>query len=181
MKKIQTLFGLFLLPFSAMVQNDQTVYSIEPQANDTVYYTGDLAEGNTLNDLSWAWNSANACFPETQRSKFTGHHVFYTCIIPRYSELEITVIPNDPNADFSIYAYEIGENSTAMVPDLQSCIRCEADHRWDRPKRGKVQNHTRTVSDLLALNSPYRVVIGVTGANGLAEGTFTLRVVMKSR
>lgn len=179
MKQIFLAF-LFAASISASAQQTK-IYGIEPVPNGEVSYTADLSEGNKLSDLSWAWNSSNACFPETQKQKFTGNHVFFTGIIPKYSEMVVTVIPSDPNADFSIYAFEIGVNSNKMVPDLPSCIRCEAEHKWDRPKKGKTQDHTRVIKDLLALNTPYRVVIGVTGANGLTEGAFTLKIEMKTR
>lgn len=158
-----------------------TITNIEPIPNGEVSYKGDLSQGQPLADLSWAWSSANACFPETQKQKFTGNHVFFSGVIPKYSEMTVTVIPDDANADFSIYAYEIGVTRNDLVPNLSSCIRCEADHKWDRPKVGKSQDHTRTVTNLVAINTPYKVVIGVTGADGLATGGFTLKVVMKSR
>ena len=166
-----------------MLTNAQPqIYAIEPVPNDEVAYSGDLSEGIILDDLSWAWDSSNACFPETQRSKFTGKHLFFTGIIPKYSEMTVTVVPNDPTANFSIYAYEIGVNNNALVPNLSGCIRCEADHKHERNFVGKEpQNHTRTVSNLVAINRPYRVVIGVTGADGLEKGEFTLIVAMKTR
>lgn len=166
---------------TSVVREGPMVYSFEPIPNGTVRYSSNLSEGSTLSDLSWAWSSQNACFPETQKMKFTGNHVFFTGIIPSYSEMIITVIPDDPSNNFSLYAYEIGENSTDLVPNLPRCIRCEADHKWDRPKKGQTQDHTRIVRDILAIASPYRVVIGVTGANGLAEGGFTLQIEMKTR
>ncbi len=169
-----------MFTIAANAQNAK-VYTIEPVPNGEVNYTADLSEGGKLSDLSWAWSSSNACFPETQKQKFTGNHVFFTGIIPKYSELVVTVIPTDPKADFSVYGFEIGVNSDKMVPDLPSCIRCEAEHKWDRPKRGKTQDHTRVLRDLLAINTPYRVVIGVVGANGLAEGAFTLKIEMKTK
>lgn len=177
-KAVQLLILLFVFTMHAQ---DATIYAIEPVANGEISYRGDLAEGQMLTDLSWAWSSSNACFPETQKQKFTGNHVFFTGIIPRYSEMTVTVVPDDPNANFSLYAYEIGENKTDLVPNLPSCIRCEADHKWDRPKAGKTQDHSRVVTDLVAINNPYRVVIGVTGADGLAEGAFTLKIEMKTR
>lgn len=158
-----------------------TITTIEPVPNGEVLYKGNLSEGQPLADLSWAWSSANACFPETQKQKFTGNHVFFSGIIPKNSEMTVTVIPDDKNANFSIYAYEMGVTRNDLVPNLSSCIRCEADHKWDRPFAGKTQDHTRTVTDLVAINTPYKVVIGVTGADGLATGGFTLKVAMKSR
>ncbi len=172
---------LLLISMNLSIAQQQTVYTIEPIPNGEVFYKGDLSQGHPLSDLSWAWSSANACFPETQKHKFTGSHVFFTGIIPKYSEMTVTVIPDDPQANFSIYAYEIGVNKNDLVPNLPSCIRCEADHLWDRPKSGKSQDHTRTVTDLVAINNPYRVVIGITGANGLNQGTFTLKVSMKTK
>ena len=129
-----------------------------------------------MEDLSWAWSSANACFPETQKRKFTGNHILYQIELPTRSEMEVTVIPDDKNADFSIYAYQTGNTNVKVVPALPSCIRCEADHKWDYKKRGKVQDHTRTVSNLVATVEPYIVVIGVVGANGLQTGGYTLRI-----
>jgi len=177
---MKVIFAIFLIQLSIM-SPQPTITTIEPIANGEVSYKGDLSQGQPLADLSWAWSSANACFPETQKQKFTGNHVFFSGIIPKYSEMTVTVIPNDVNADFSIYAYEIGATRNDLVPNLSSCIRCEADHKWDRPVRGKTQDHTRTVTDLVAINTPYKVIIGVTGANGLASGGFTLKVSMKSR
>ena len=171
---------MVLLPIFMIAQ--PKVYSVEPVPNQDVAYTGNLAEGTSLDDLSWAWNSSVACFPETQKSKFTGNHLFFTGIIPKYSELTVTVIPKDPTQNFSVYAYEIGANKTVLVPNLPSCIRCEADHFRERNFVGKPpQDHTRIVSNLVAINRPYRVVIGVTGADGLDEGEFTLQLSMKTR
>lgn len=171
---------IILAPFIMSAQ--PTVYSIEPIPNKEVAYTGNLSQGMVINDLSWAWDSSIACFPETQKSKFTGKHLFFTGIIPKYSEMTITVIPKDPSQNFSIYAYEIGANNTDLVPNLSSCIRCEADHFHERDFVGKPpQDHTRTVGNLVAINRPYRVVIGVVGANGLEEGEFTLKISMKTR
>ena len=179
MKKI--LIIMLLMPLTIIAQ-DPTVYGIEPVPNQEVAYSGNLAEGVFLDDLSWAWDSSNACFPETQKMKFTGKHLFFTGIIPKYSEMTVTVVPTDPSKNFSVYAYEIGANSNDLVPNLPRCIRCEADHFRERNFAGKApQDHTRSVSNLVAINTPYRVVIGVTGANQLDDGEFTLVINTKSR
>ena len=171
-----------LLLTTAFQAQEAKVYSFEPVPNQEVAFSGDLSEGIVLDDLSWAWNSSNACFPATQKSKFTGKHLFFTGIIPKYSEMTVTVIPDDPEKNFSVYAYEIGANSNDLVPNLPRCIRCEADHFRERNFAGRPpQDHTRSVSNLVAINTPYRVVIGVTGADGLSEGEFTLKISTKSR
>ncbi|MEL6812773.1 MAG: hypothetical protein AAFP76_15705 [Bacteroidota bacterium] len=179
---MKALLTLICITFSALMTAQPQIYTIEPVPNKEVAYTGNLTEGVFIEDLSWAWNSAVACFPATQKEKFTGKHLFFTGIIPKYSEMTVTVIPKDPSQNFSVYAYEIGANRTDLVPNLSSCIRCEADHFRERNFAGKPpQDHTRIVSNLVAINNPYRVIIGVTGANGLAEGEFILKISMKSR
>ena len=75
----------------------------------------------------------------------------------------------------SIYAYMDGTNSKSFPPNLPSCVSCEAEHKWDYPKRGKTQDHLRTVY-LNAVNNPYRVVIGIVGAEGLTNGSFILKI-----
>ncbi|MDT0556083.1 hypothetical protein [Patiriisocius hiemis] len=178
---MKTLLYIFLaLPLFMTAQ--PTVFKIEPEKNGTVSYSGNLSDGVVLDNLSWAWSSQNACFPETQRKKFTGSHVFFEGIIPTYSEMEVTVVPKDPKANFSIYAYQTGTNNEDLTPNLARCIRCEADHKRERNRVGRAtQDHTRTVTNLVAINRPYRVVIVVVGAEGLTEGDFTLNVAMKSR
>lgn len=143
---------------------------------------GDLAKGKKMEDLSWAWDSGNACFPAIRKDKFTGRHVLYYTDLPRYSEMEITLIPNDENANMSLYAYEVGKvNSQNTVPELPQCVRCESDFKWEFKRRGKTQDHTRKVRNLVALNNPYQVVIGVAGANRLERGGYKLRIRIKKR
>ncbi len=162
-------------------QEEVKVFSIKCEKGKVLSYEGNLNKGVQIHDLSWAWNSSVACFPETQKQKFTGNHVVYVTEIPRYSKMEVSVVPKDVNANFSLYVYEIGTNSTAVVPNLPSCVSCEVAHKWDRPHKNQTQDHTRTVSNITAINNPYKVVIGVVGANGLKEGEYTLNVKLESR
>ncbi len=161
-------------------QKKLTTYSVEVEKGKTITVNGDLKDGCKIHDLSWASNSSTACFPGTQNLKFTGNHVLYVTEIPRQSNMEITVIPKDKNANFSIYAYQDGVNSDIYPPELSSCVSCEAEHKWDYLKRGRTQNHTRTVN-LNAINNPYRVVIGIVGAEGLSEGGFELKIAVTDR
>lgn len=139
--------------------------------------TGNLVDGAVLSDLSWAWNSSVACFPANQQDHFTGNHVLFYFDLPSYTEVEIDLIPDDSDADFSLYAYEVAKvEESNIVPNLARCIRCEADHKRDFKIRGQVQDHTRKVKDILAIKNPYQVVIGVAGAGGLTEGGFTLKI-----
>lgn len=151
------------------------IYSAKVEKGKTVAYKGDLKDGCKIQDLSWASSSSNACFPATQNAKFSGNHIFFVTEIPPRSKMNITVIPDDKDANFSIYAYQDGTTSKAFPPALPRCVSCEAEHKWDYPKRGKTQNHTRTVS-LNAIQNPYRVVIGVAGADGLTSGGFRVQI-----
>lgn len=94
--------------------------------------------------------------------------------------MDIELIPDDSNANMSLYAYSIGINSNAYVPDLSSCVSCKADHKWDYKWKGKTQDHRRFVS-LNAINNPYKVIIGAAGAEGLNKGSFILKINTKSR
>ncbi|MEO0340675.1 MAG: hypothetical protein AAF242_15875, partial [Bacteroidota bacterium] len=125
---------LLFLPFYSLGQEAIQL----PNVLDTaVSIKSDLSEGVVIKDLSWAWSSNNACFVELQQEKFTGHHVFFEGLIPVRTEIKVTVIPDDPKADFSVYAFETAPRKDQLPPHLASCIRCEADYKWDRKKRRK--------------------------------------------
>jgi len=171
------LFLLFYFAASAQFPAQVTPLSVKP--NQTFTINSNLAKGRKMEDLSWASNSAVACFPGTQNTKFNGYHVLYSMKLVSHAELTITVIPDNKNANFSIYAYQIGTNNFSTVPNLTSCVACEADHKWDYPKRGQTQNHTRKVY-LNSIENQYNVVIGVVGAEGLSSGGFTLQIDMKT-
>ncbi len=183
MKNVLPLFLLVVLCLAFIQSPDPlTIIPIESKANQTVSVTGDLRTGEPIADMSFAWNSSVACFPATQKNKFTGHQVLYTTELPSYSEMEVKVIPDNKKDNFSIYAYQIGLGEMADIQyPPSSCVRCEVDHKWDRPWVGKTQNHTRTAKHLVAIRNPYRVVIGVLGAEGLSAGAYTLEVSLKSR
>lgn len=182
MKNLTLIIAMMISTLSLMkAQNNEPTRLDVNSGENPITVRGDLANGFVMNDLSWAWNSSVACFPKTQESKFTGNHVLYTIDLPSYTSMEITVIPDDESANFSLYAYEVGKVSSGnTVPNLSRCVRCEADHKSDYNRRGG-QDHTRTVKDILALRNPYQVVIGVTGADGLSEGGFTLEINVKKR
>ncbi|PLX05053.1 MAG: hypothetical protein C0594_08290, partial [Marinilabiliales bacterium] len=174
MRKLIILM-LIVVAYQAYAQFPSGVKEIKPKPNGVVSVKGNLSQGKVISDLTWAWSSSNACFPGTQKEKFTGNHVLYHSKLPRRAIMTITVIPDEKNANFSIYAYSIGTTNYSVVPNLSSCVSCEAEHKWDYPKSGKTQNHTRSIS-LNAINNPYNVVIGVVGANGLKTGGYTLKV-----
>lgn len=151
-------------------------FEIEAQAGQVLVYEGDLAQGALMNDLSWAWNSQNACFVSIRQNQFNGHHMLYATNLPKYSTLTIRLEP-EPNAGaMSLYAYSTGASwGHQFVPDLPSCVSCEADFQGPQSK-GPI----REVS-LQAINNPYVVVIGVAGAEGLTKGRYKLSLELKNR
>lgn len=177
MKKILSLVAVTLYFLASVnAQWPSAVTLIDAGTGDSIVVQGDLAKGAKMEDLSWAWNSANACFPGTQASKFKGNHVFFALTMPKQCEMKISVTPSDANADLSIYAYRIGAAEYYLVPDLGSCITCEADHKWDGNWKGKVQTSERKVSMQNPGKEMYNILIGVSGPAAATSGTFSLKV-----
>lgn len=175
-----TLFFLFSITYSVAHAQDPVYLELVP--NKTVEYEGVIDSGFVMEDLSWAWNSSVACFPETVVKQFRGKQVLYIVDVPRYSELEIKLIPDDESADFSLYAYQAAKiTARNLVPNLQRCIRCEADYSTEYRYVNRVQDHTRTVRDILAINNPYQAVIAVVAPPGAESGSFKLQINMRSR
>ena len=108
MKKQNLLTVLFLIiTSSAFAQFPDGVNAIDAKPNEVTTFTGNLADGFMMEDLSWASTSSNACFPGTQNKKFRGKHVLHGLVIPPYSEVFIKVIPKDKNANYNIFIIDI--------------------------------------------------------------------------
>lgn len=180
MKSKSYFFLLLILSvsLSANAQYPEYVKTFDAKPNSIVQVKGDLSQGIDMPDLSWASRSSTACFPATQNTKFTGNHLFFITELPSRSVMDIELVPKDKTKNMSLYAYFTGTNSNSYPPELSTCVSCEADHKWDYPKKGKTQDHTRHVS-LNAVNNPYKVVIGVAGAEGLTKGEFYLKISLK--
>lgn len=181
MKKFSLLLAVFILSVLAVrAQWPETVTPVQALPNDTVVVAGNLSAGKTMDDLSWAASSSNACFPATQNVKFRGPHVFYATQLPPRSVLVVTVTPDNPAGDLSLYGYMIGGEEYRLVPDLPRCITCEADHKWDRPVRGRVQTAERKIEFQNPTQNTYNILIGVTAPQGVTEGAFSLRLKLRS-
>ncbi len=131
MKKASLFIIIFFLTAYSYAQFPEYVKYVESKPNSTVSVKGNLNQGKIIDDLSWAWSSSVACFPGTQMKKFTGNHVLFSTKLPRKAIMHITVIPKDKSANYSIYAYSIGTTNFATVPNMRSCISCEAEHKWN--------------------------------------------------
>jgi hypothetical protein len=170
---------LICLLFTALQMSAQTppVFAVKAESAQTLSYTMNLDKGIIMEDLSWAWNSQNACFVEPRVEYFRGNHVLFTTEIPAYSTMVIRLVPNDPKTNMSLYAYSGGGG--ALPPELYRCVSCEADFHQDRPSRSRPNpDHTRSV-ELRAVTRPYPVTIGVAGAAGVLDGEFSLEISVK--
>ena len=144
--------------------------------NGEITVNGSLEKESKIRDLSWAWNSSVASFPETQKQSFTGKHILFETSIPRYSSMTVTLIPKKANDKLSLYGYQIGTNSNYVVQNLPSCVSCEADNN----QMGKAKNNRRNIS-FTAINNPYKIMLGVAGVKGLTEGEFVIQIEVKAR
>jgi len=181
MKKI-IISGLLFCFFSFLskAQWPSNVTSVASKSNDSVTVSGDLANGAIIEDLSWAASSSNACFVSIQNAKFRGNHVLYATTISPHSIMNVSVTPTDDSGNLSIYGYMIGAKEYRVVPNLPSCITCEADYKWDRPVKNRVQTSERKIEFQNPTNNTYNIVIGVTGPKDVITGQFNLKIKLKS-
>lgn len=174
------LFSLILTLSTVLFAQgvERIVNSVEVRPNQTSNVSGDLSEGRKLADLSFAWNSSIACFPETEKAKFTGNHVFYTVMMPPHSIVTVTVVPKIAGSDLSIYGYQLPAGAHTLPDSLGSVVTCEADYKWDRPRAGKVSTDARTLT-FNAIDSAHTLMLVVAGPNGAMAGAYTLKISLK--
>ena len=146
------------------------------QKGKVISFKDDIKNGVIVQDLSWAWNSSVACFPETQKKSFTGKHILFKTEIPANSEMTVTLKPTKRATKLSLYGYQIGINSEALIPNLSSCVTCEADNNQSK----RATNNQRSIQ-FTAIQRPYKVIIGIAGESGLTEGDFTFSIAVKGR
>lgn len=137
-------------------------------------------DGGVQLDLSWAANSSVACFPATSFDQFDGAHVMYHFDLPRYTTATVELVPSGANVDLNLYAYSVGATSTVLPPNVPSCVSCEASYGTNNINMRYNPGGSEKV-ELVAINNPYRVFIGVAGAQKLMKGSFELKVTLKPR
>ena len=155
-----------------------------PEGYNAGEVTGNLKDGTKLSSLRWAESSSVACFPGTRFEMFNGNTVFYRIDLPAASAMKIIVEPKDDKV-INLYALRQGMRQQQTPPDVTSAISCEASYPIyaNLPTGRRVTNKddgTRKV-EYISVNSPYSILIGVAGANGLTEGDFTLKIEIKPR
>jgi hypothetical protein len=126
----------------------------------------DLSTGETL-DLSWAQQSAVACFPANQDDLFSGLHRFFAVQQAADQGLAIVLEP-EPGVDLSLYTLQVSTQFFGVPPDIQTAISCDVSLKAGA---GEVE----TLS-LWGPNNPYNVIIGVAGIQDQSTGRFLLQV-----
>ena len=154
-----------------------------PANSNSGQIEGNIKAGKTI-PLTWAERSSVACFPGTRFEMFNGNHVLYRVAMPAASRLTIALIPKDGKL-INLYALRQGANEAAAPPAISSAISCEAKYPIYANVGGgrRVTNkddRTRKI-EFISVGSPYSILIGVAGANGLTEGDFTLGVKVEGR
>ncbi|MBK9163391.1 MAG: hypothetical protein IPM21_05660 [Acidobacteria bacterium] len=144
---------------------------------------GNLKTGKVI-PLTWAERSSVACFPGTRFEMFNGNHVFYRIAMPAASRITLTLVPKD-GAAINLYALRQGAAETAAPPSITSAISCEAKYPIyaNLASGRRVTNKddgTRKI-EFISVGSPYSILIGVAGANKLAEGAFSLGIKIEGR
>ena len=181
---ITLMFALALFAQKSAGDSAVTVTPLNMPANSNVgEISGNIKDGTTIN-LRWAENSSVACFPGTRFEMFNGNHVFYRVSLPAASSMKITVVPSS-SAAINLYALRQGAADTNAPPNISSAISCEASYPIYANLGGgrQVKNKddgTRKV-EYISVNSPYSILIGVAGANGLKEGDFKLKIEINPR
>jgi hypothetical protein len=113
----------------------------------------------------------------TADSHYTGKHVVYSFDLPVYTNAKIELVPADPKTDVSLYAYSTGPSFPMLPPKVAGPVSCEASPAANRaPNPGGTEK-----VELVAITRPYKVFVGVAGADSALTGSFTLKVTLSPR
>jgi hypothetical protein len=153
--------------------------AISAESGKTVTTTGKINSGVQI-DLAWAANSSVACFPATSFDQFDGSHVMYQFELPKYTTATVEMTPKAADLDLNLYAYSVGTTSTSLPPNVPSCVSCEASYGTNNINTRYNPGATEKV-ELVAINNPYRVFVGVAGSQKITKGSFDLKVTLKPR
>ncbi len=185
MKNLITL--LFALCLSALALANESVAKVTPltlpAGSNSGEITGNLKDGAQM-DLNWAAQSNVAAFPGTRFEMFNGNHKLYRVTLPAASKIDITLTP-EAGKLINLYALRLGVDDQSVPPNIQSAISAEASYpRYANLGGGrKTSNSDDGVRkiDFMSISSPYTILIGVAGANGLTDGNYKLQVNITGR
>ena len=152
-----------------------SVQDVRSVSGETVSIEGDLESGQHIPLRGWADSSQVACFPATQNDKYSGNHVLYRTQLPANSTIKITVTP-DSDVDVSLYALRLAHGDTETIPPNVHSAVCESSLNYQGSDPGKPHS-----VNFLTIRSPYTILIGVAGSQGLESGAFKLEIEVHPR
>lgn len=135
-------------------------------------------------DLRWAEQSNVAAFPATRFEMFNGNHNVYRLTLPAGAKMDITLTPESGKL-INLYALRLGIDDLSVPPDIARAISAEASY----PLYANLTSGKRVTNpedgirkiDFLSVSSPYTILIGVAGAQGLTERNYRLKVEISAR
>ena len=155
-----------------------------PAGSNVGQISGDIKDGTKLSSLRWAERSSVACIPGTRFEQFNGNHVFYRIKLPRASAMKVVLEPKN-GAKVNLYALRQSMRQIPVPPNVTSAISCEASYPIYANLGGgrRVKNKDTGIRkvEYISVNSPYSILIGVAGAQGLTSGAFDLKIEIKPR
>jgi hypothetical protein len=158
-----------------------TKYGAIPVAVGKVTTIQGKIDGGVEIPLNWAESSNVACFGGHRFMHFDGKHVLYRFDQPASSSLAVKLTPKDPSLDLSLYVYRVIQGDTTSLPPKVFMAKCEASFGKSdalvSPNPGEVES----VDQLITMDNPYTVYVGVAGAKGVTAGAFSLDVDLKAR
>jgi hypothetical protein len=180
---VRTFLLVLCLSTVSLAQGPPVTPLTLPAGSPAGEITGNIAEGQKMS-LDWAAQSSVAAFPGTRFEMFDGNHVLYRVNLPAASEITITLTPENGKL-INLYALRQGVNETASPPNISTAISAEASYpRYANLGAGKTvsnpDNGVRKVQ-LMSIDRPYSILIGVAGAQGLTEGVYKLHVQIDGR
>jgi hypothetical protein len=140
--------------------------------------SGSLESGLPICDLSFAWSSQVACFPEPQAYLYETNTRFYAVTMPKAGTMTVTVTP-DPGVDLSVYGLQMGTTSFYTPPNNPSATSCEQS-----PKKNFATVGGAGAAESLTFVStgnPYNILIAVSAPAGIdpSKSGYTLDIAAK--
>lgn len=134
-----------------------------------------ISNWKIITDLSWASLSNVACFPATQNKKFNWNMIIYNLLLNKNKKINVKLTPDNIKDNLSLIIYKTDPWLDLLPPNIESVYDCEVDHKWDRPKVWKTQDHTRSLS--IQWNTiKSGIYIWVVWANWLTNSNFSLDI-----
>ncbi len=134
-------------------------------------WSGNLSDGEVL-DSNWGESPYN-CWPGTENTNWSGSIVFENdALAEDVGDYHVRVTPTDPTVDVSLVAMKVGTDTTDFPPDLASSIAC--DTSYDRANDSNPGYSEAVI--VQGGQNPYRIIVGVAGANGTTSGAYDVEV-----